>query len=153
MLNVYLKAIFATDGSEYAKRAEARIIELVKSGSISQVVTFHSILHKLVAQSSPTVEFVPIDIYNTLLTDIQNEGLRILNSTKEAFEAEGISIETRLITDSNPEQYIMSSVTEEGFDLVVLGCRGHHSKLKEMFLGTVPTRVLHTSNCDVLVVR
>ncbi|HME54602.1 MAG TPA: universal stress protein [Candidatus Lokiarchaeia archaeon] len=153
VLKMYNKAIFATDGSENAKRAEVKVIDLVKNGSVTQVVAFHSILHKLVTQASPALQYIPPDVYTSLLAEVESAGTVILNETKEAFEAEGVPIETRLITDETPEQYISDAIDSEGFDLVVLGCRGHHSKVKEIFLGTVPTRVLHSSKCDVLVVR
>ncbi len=42
---------------------------------------------------------------------------------------------------------------EENFDLVILGCRGKHSKLKRTFLGTIPDKVINNAPCDVLIVR
>jgi nucleotide-binding universal stress UspA family protein len=150
---MYNKALLATDGSEYARRAEARAIELVKTGSIAQIVAFHSISHANLSSIQPAIQYIPDDVYSSILAEMDAEGQNILDATKEAFEAESIPIETRLIEDIDPARYISEAVESEGFDLVVLGSRGHHSKVSEVFLGTVPTRVLHANKCDVLVVR
>ena len=42
---------------------------------------------------------------------------------------------------------------EEGFDLVVIGTKGIHSKLRQILLGSVAQRVVKNAPCDVLVVR
>ena len=42
---------------------------------------------------------------------------------------------------------------EENFDLVVLGAKGHHSKIKEILLGTVLTKVVKCVQCDILIVK
>jgi nucleotide-binding universal stress UspA family protein len=63
------------------------------------------------------------------------------------------SVETRLIEDLSPSEYITKIVNEENFDLVVIGSKGHHSKIKEIFLGTVSSHVLKNASCDVLIVR
>ncbi|HME50714.1 MAG TPA: universal stress protein [Candidatus Lokiarchaeia archaeon] len=160
---MYNKVILATDGSENAIRAEARLIELAKNGSIAQIVVFHSILHKLETQISISsneanymlgpMEGISSELYTSMRTELENAGQAILDEAKRAFDAEKIPVETRLITNFSPEQYISTMIEEEGFDLIVLGCRGNHSRMKEMFLGTVPTRVLHATLCDVLIVR
>jgi nucleotide-binding universal stress UspA family protein len=160
---MYNKAIVAIDGSENAKRAVTKAIELVKCGSISEVVVFHSIMHKIAAQIPPaaaeantnpaTTDEIPAEFYPTLMTALQTAGETILDEAKETFDAENVPVEARLITDLTPEDYIFDMTDKEGFDLVVLGCSGHHSRVVEAFLGTVPTRVLHASKSDVLVVH
>jgi nucleotide-binding universal stress UspA family protein len=152
VITMYNKALIATDGSEYAKRAEARVIEFVKEGSVRQVVAFHSISHANLTSLQPALQYMPDDVYATILTEMDAEGQSILDETKAAFQAENIEIETRLIEDIDPVRYVSEVVECEGFDLVVVGRRGHHSKLSEVFLGTVPTRLLHITKCDVLVV-
>ncbi len=63
------------------------------------------------------------------------------------------SVETRLIEDLSPDEYISKVVEKENFDLVVIGSKGHHSKIKELFLGTVSTQVTKNAPCDVVIVR
>nr|MDO8108838.1 universal stress protein [Candidatus Sigynarchaeota archaeon] len=150
---MYEKVLFATDGSENAKRAEQRVIELAKSGNIIKTVVFHSILHQLIAQATPQQDIIPADIYQKILQEVEAYGRSILANSKEVFKSAGITVDTRLISDKSPEQYAIEAVKKEGFDIIVVGCKGHHSKIKEIVLGTVPTRILHGSRCDVLVVR
>ena len=72
---------------------------------------------------------------------------------EDSFTKEGLAVETRLIEDDAPEVYIRRIVEEENFDLVVLGSKGHHSKLKEILLGTVSKNVVRSAPCDVLIVK
>ena len=80
-------------------------------------------------------------------------GKKILDDTKDIFAKANKAIETRLIKDEDPEDYIMRIVEEEDFDLVALGSKGEHSRLKEIFMGSIAQKVLNDASCDVLVVR
>ncbi len=42
---------------------------------------------------------------------------------------------------------------EENFDLIVLGSKGEHSKLEQIFSGTIAQKVVNDVPCDVLIVR
>lgn len=91
--------------------------------------------------------------YAKILAEYEKVGKIILEETKKMFEAEKLAVETRLIRDKSPGDYIIKVVKDEGFDLVVLGCKGHHSKLREVFIGTVAEKSLNRAACDVLIVR
>ena len=69
------------------------------------------------------------------------------------FDEAKMPVETHLIEDEDPEDYIERMVREEGFDLVVIGTKGIHSKLRQVILGTVATRVIKHVPCDVLIIR
>ena len=71
---------------------------------------------------------------------------------EDIFKKAGVPIETRLINDIKPEKYAIEKAKEENFDLIVLGSRGHHSKLS-MVLGTVANLVVNNAVCDVLIIR
>jgi nucleotide-binding universal stress UspA family protein len=68
------------------------------------------------------------------------------------FEEAGAPIDTRVIFDKEPDDYIKEQVKEEEFDLVILGCKGEHSTIKRV-IGTVPEKVLNDVACDVLIAR
>ncbi len=89
----------------------------------------------------------------TMRFDNRKRGTELLDNTKKLFETENASIETRLILDEAPEEYIKKVVKDEGFDLVVLGCKGDHSKLKRTLIGTIPEKVLNEVPCDLLIIR
>ena len=69
------------------------------------------------------------------------------------FEKENLPIETRLIENKTPEEYISKITDDEEFDLIALGCKGEHSKLEELFIGTVANYTLNKVDSDLLIVR
>jgi len=82
-----------------------------------------------------------------------NEGKKILSDVENLFKGADLTIETRLIEDVHPEDFIKDMVEKEEFNLVVLGNRGKHKSIRRAVLGSVPTKVMNSVLCDVLVVR
>ena len=91
--------------------------------------------------------------YEDLERESRKAGNDLLENTKKVFDNEQISVEIRLIEDEHPGPYIKKVVEKENFDLIVLGRKGHHSKLREILLGSVATKVLNSASCDVLIVQ
>ena len=154
---MYSKILVALDNSDDAKRAAEKAIEIGKSSN-SEVVLFHSIKHSL-RNVLPAVT-IPVGLPATQMLGYDElkeakifEGKTLLDETKKMFERENIVAESRLIVSENPEDYITRVVEEEGFDLVVLGCKGEHSFAKRVLMGTVPQIALNRASCDVLIVR
>lgn len=85
--------------------------------------------------------------------EYEEQGKAILNTAAEILKNQNIPFDSRLIKEIEPEDYIIDVCKEEKIDLVVLGCKGDHSKLKRVFLGTVATKVLNEAPCDVFIVR
>jgi len=94
----------------------------------------------------------PVD-YKKIQEEYELHGKKILEKTNKLFGENNIDIETRLITDEKPEDYIEKVVEKENIDLVVLGSKGEHSKLEQIFSGTIAQKVLNDVPCDVLIVR
>lgn len=114
---------------------------------------FHSINHhKLPRKINPHREF-PVEVINNIEELSKEAGIDLLKETEKFFDKSISSVESRLIEDLNPQEYISKIVKEENFDLVIIGSKGHHSKAKEIFLGTVSTHVSKNTPCDVLIVR
>ncbi|TFG01857.1 MAG: universal stress protein [Promethearchaeota archaeon] len=146
------------DGSDDAKRAAEKVLELLQPDTVTKVVAFHSVEHSLAAHLAvPITMGAPNSQLRMSPDRIRQEyrmiGEKILKRTKDTFKKAGKLIETRLIEDEDPEDYIMRVIDEENFDLIALGSKGDHSKLKEMFLGSIAQKVLNDADCDVLVVR
>jgi nucleotide-binding universal stress UspA family protein len=121
----------------------------------SEVVVFHSVIHHL-SEINPTFT-LPSSAMNAVSFVIHEsyveEGRDILKKVENIFKEANQTVETRLIFDIMPEDYIKKMVEEEKFDLILLGCKGDHSKLKRTFLGTIPDKVINEAPCDVLIVR
>jgi nucleotide-binding universal stress UspA family protein len=111
------------------------VIEIQK-GYEGEIITFHSILHR----KSDT-------------KDINGHGKKVFTKVEGLFEEANLSIETRLILDQNPEDYIQNVVEKEKINLVVLGYSGKHGILKRRLLGSIPTEVMNKVLCDVLIVK
>jgi len=137
-------------------RAVSKISEIINPKT--KVVLFNAIEHHFIETiafsqatlSGMTTQLIP---QSKVLQIKKQKGIELLNRAKERLDKLPISVETRVIEDEKPEEYILRVVKEENFDLVVLGCKGKHSKLKRVVLGTVPTEILNKVSCDVLIVR
>ncbi|MFX1373088.1 MAG: universal stress protein [Promethearchaeota archaeon] len=151
---LYNKILVGVDESEDAMETVNKALEF-KERKDSEVIIFHSFIHDL-AEISPSFSLVRISNPSVSLIiheDNVNQGKNILKKVEKIFKKVGKEIRTRLIFDIPSEDYILKGVSEENFDLVILGCKGKHSKLKRVFLGTKPNKVINNANCDVLIVR
>ena len=149
---MYKKILLATDGSPHANNAAEKAVKFQKIWD-SKVVIIHSIRDNRV----PSELYQNIDNlyskYSKIEDVYQEAGERLLSKTKKMFGEAQSSVETRLIQEEPPEDYIKRVVEEENFDLVILGSRGQHSKVKKVFLGTVSSKVSTNASCDVLIVK
>ena len=154
MNKMFKKILLGVDRSENSMKAVDKVIEIQKEAG-SEVVLFHSFLHHI-SELRPSfgVNSVPdTSLSYELHNDIVREGTKLLDDIKKKFESKGLKVETRRIFDFGPEYYIEERVKEEGFDLVVLGCGGKHSKLRRTFVGTVPEYVINHVDVDVLIAK
>jgi len=168
------------DNSDDAFRAAKRTVEIVKNQNFKEknlqnikqenntsdsespeIIAFHSTNHRklfekiaIYVPSSFGVSYSipPVD-YKKIQEEYELHGKKILEKTNKLFGENNIDIETRLITDEKPEDYIEKVVEKENIDLVVLGSKGEHSKLEQIFSGTIAQKVLNDVPCDVLIVR
>ena len=153
------------DDSEVAFNAAKKILDLFSIETdtkeyIPEIVAFHSIEHHKFPKYMPIMVpsgfggryMVPAVDYRKIQEEYRKHGEEILEKTKQMFEEKNIKIETRLIDDEKPEDYIKNTVEEENFDLVALGNTGEHSKLGEFLLGTVTQEVVKAAPCDILVI-
>ena len=151
---MYKKILIGIDNSEHALKAIDKVIELQKKDN-SEVVLFHSILHKLY-DIKPAFG-VNFDAAGNFMYEIHEDRIKasqkLMKEVEDKFKKAGLTVETRLTYDIGPQYYIEKQVEKEGFDLVVLGCQGEHSKLRRTILGTVPEYVLNHVDTDVLVIK
>jgi nucleotide-binding universal stress UspA family protein len=62
-------------------------------------------------------------------------------------------VEYRLETLKGPAEYAENYAKEHDVDVIVLGCTGHHSRARKVFVGTVAGHVMNNAPCNVLLVR
>lgn len=157
---MYNKILLAIDGSDDALRAAKSAIEIKKKFN-SEVTMFHSVEHHMLPsvlkltvplQGMYTYEIPPVD-YEQIRDEYKKQGEAVLKKAETLFKEENLDVEARLVEEIKPAKYIKNHVEKEDFDLVILGCKGKHSKVKQLVLGTVATKVLNEAPCDVLVIR
>ena len=149
---VYNKILLAIDGSSHAENAAKKTVELQKIWN-SKILIIHSVKDKRTAKEL----YANVDVLYrkyTIIEDVYiDAGTDLLKRTKRMFGKNQDSVEYRLIKNETPSKYILRVVKEENIDLVVLGSRGIHSKIKKTFLGTVSTNVAKEVDCDILIVK
>ncbi len=151
-MKLYKKILLATDGSEHANNAAKKAVEFQKIWD-SEVVVIHSIKdNRIPSELYPNIDVLYAK-YSSLEEVYKDAGTKLLNKTKRMFGDRQSSVETRLIEKEAPEDYIRRIVEEEKFDLVVLGSRGQHSKVKKALLGSVSSKVSRNAPCDVLIIK
>jgi nucleotide-binding universal stress UspA family protein len=157
---VFNKILLAVDRSDDAYRAVEKVIELQKKYG-SEVVIFHSTEHKMIPNefilsvpyNNEYSYTLPMTDYYNIRDEYIRSGKNLLKEVEERFKKEQLKVETRLIEDKEPANYIIGITKKEKFDLVVLGCKGEHSKLRPVLLGTVAQKVLNEAHSDVYIVR
>ncbi len=149
---IYKKILIGTDGSHDANNAVEHAAEFQKEWK-SKIVIFHSINHhKLPVTINPNKTFPQEVIENIEELSIE-AGKELLKKSEKVFDKSISPVETRLIEDLSPEDYILETVKKENFDLVLLGSKGHHSRVKHIFQGTISAHILRDIPCDVLFVK
>lgn len=150
---MYKKILLCIDGSEDAHRALNKVVEFYKTWKC-EIVAFHSSKHHKVIPAFTVYGQIPssVESYEAIREDYNKLGKLIIKETKQIFKDAGVPIEARLINNQKPEKYAVERVKDEKFDLVVLGRKGHHSKLG-LILGTVANYVVNNAECDVLIIR
>jgi nucleotide-binding universal stress UspA family protein len=159
------------DNSDDSFRAAKRTVELLedqkleeaksKKSNLSEIIVFHSTEHRKLSEKialyipssfGTTYTIPPVD-YRKLQKEYELHGEKILKKAERLFDKHNIDVETRLITDEKPEDYIEKAIEEEEVDLVVLGSKGEHSKLEQLFTGGIAQKVVNDVPCDILIVR
>ncbi|MBY8989539.1 MAG: universal stress protein [Candidatus Lokiarchaeota archaeon] len=153
---MYKKILLAIDGSSNSERALRKVIELQKNGN-SKVVMIHSIKY------SKNLLLPPIGLASgygsyyisepEILEESKRESEKLLFSMQELFKKENLPVETRVILDEHPEDYIKRIVKQEHFDLVVIGTKGIHSKRNQLIIGSIAQKVVKHVVCDILIIR
>lgn len=157
---MYKKILVGIDDSEDSYRAAKRVSELAKSNT--KVILFHAVDLSLAEKIPPVAVTVPGTgapvVPPTTTTEVKAakiaKGKQLLENAKEGYFKETLApVELRVIEDEGPKDYLDHIVDEEDIDLVALGCKGEHSKLKRVLLGTIATHALNKLDSDVLIVR
>lgn len=161
---MYKKILVGVDASEISTKALQVAAELSKEFG-AELHVFHAIVHHYEApvypnQTVPT--FNPMRLGPKIDKEALHEyykeaGRAVIEQAKSVIEsldyAPELIVDYHLELEISPEDFAIGFANDYNFDLIVIGCRGHHSRLKTGLLGTVATKIVNEATCEVLIVR
>ena len=138
-----MKALLATDGSEYSYRA-AKFLTNLNLSSDDEITVFH------VITGAPFTDNPPAD-HSALLQIKQDIASEIIRTTIDRLK----SLKTKtnsLLADGYPGQGIIDTAEKIDADMIVMGAKGLKG-MKRIFIGSVARFVAINSSKPVLVVK
>ena len=134
-----MKILVAYDGSEAAGHALTRAGEIALRGNEVTVISVVPL------QASGPRSAGPI-----ISGDVEEHGRELQEAVAKLKEA-GVEAKT-IEAVGHPAESIVDEAERGGFNLIVVGHRGHHG-VARFLLGSTALRVVTHAHCDVLVVR
>jgi nucleotide-binding universal stress UspA family protein len=92
-----------------------------------------------------------IELTEKLINRMESNAQNLLSGYKKDMEDKGLDVKIR-IENGNASDIILTIAEDEGYDLIVVGCRGH-GNVKRFILGSVSEKVSRHAHCPVLIVR
>jgi len=141
---LFTKILVPVDGSDNSYRAlDAALILSEKLGS--NITVLH------VMEEVPITHIESQKLLSELLENYKKENQDILSKCTEIARKKGVTINTILL-QGNPASKILDFSKKEKYDIVIMGSRGL-GKFKELILGSVSSKIVHHSSCEVLLIR
>ena len=134
--------LLAVDGSEYSHRA----IEYAKS-----LTELYGANLWLVHVFSNTSDLLGYEDFEKLYAKRKSAGQAVLDSAKKILGSTTFKVHEELLEGSEAEA-ILSTAENNQVDLIVMGTRGFGA-VKGLLVGSVSRKVIHLSNCPVMVVH
>jgi nucleotide-binding universal stress UspA family protein len=138
---MFRNILVAVDGSTSSNDALTVAIDLAQKYNAS-ICLVHAFLHVSDLLGAPH--------YEQLLEARSETGAAILESARTQV-GDLVPVETQLI-EGPPAPAILRVAEEDGFDLVVMGSRGH-GQIAGLLLGSVSNIVAQRANCPVMIVH
>jgi len=140
------KIVLGYDGSENARRALDRTIELARSSDAELVIVYYVDIKPL--ETFAAKRFL-VDIKSKMVEDAMN---LVSDASQRAKQVGVKNIRTSVLQDGDPADAILSAALTNSADLIVVGRRGIRG-IERFLLGSVSSRVVDHATCDVLVVK
>lgn len=138
-----MKILVAHDGSEQSNKAlkKAADLALLSKGSV------------VVLSVVPDLCMMEIsdDDCKKMYKLMTEESEKRLNALKDELSKKGVEMETE-VKFGNAAEVIVKTSSDKKADMIVVGTQGRHGAGK-LLLGSVSSKVVSNSACDVLVVK
>lgn len=144
------KILLASDGSENSLRAARVLGQFVADRPEVEVTVLYVAhvprdLYMMDIYGNKVIPEIPLDVM------MRRAAEPVLAQTIAALGLPEAQVRSE-VQVGEPAEEIVDLAKMEGFDLIVVGSRGL-GPVKEILMGSVSQRVLHTAPCPVLVVR
>lgn len=139
------RILVGADGSEHSQRALQLALKLARAQGASLTVA-----HVLSDRPVPPEASVLPEYMQLIETNRREAGERVLRDAKSLVADQGVDVDT-LLLDGPDARALTQAADDLDALMIVLGSRGHGA-LSRMLLGSVSTKVVHTSHRPVLVV-
>jgi nucleotide-binding universal stress UspA family protein len=134
-----MKILVAYDGSEAAGHAVERAGQIALRGGEVTVISVVPLQASGPRSAGPVIS-----------GDVEEHG-RELDEAVAKLKVMGLEAQ-RIEAVGHVAESIVDEAERGGFELIVVGSRGHHG-VARFLLGSTSTRVVTHAHCDVLVVR
>ena len=136
--------VVGTDGSPNAEAAVRRATEIAKGGG--------AVLHLVSAYpDDPTYSETISSSAKRDPINLREVAESVLTRMERNIESEGVEVITHA-REGDPADVILDVAEEQDADLIVVGARGA-TGLKRFLLGSVPGKLSHYANRDLMIVR
>lgn len=133
------RIIVGFDGSEHARKALARAVEIANGATVA-----------VVSAAGPQILLRGQGLSPEDPADAEAR-TQALAEAREYLDGKGVNA-VYVEGHGHPADVIVQEAQESNADLVIVGTRGHNAA-QRVVMGSVSTTVVHNAPCDVLVVR
>jgi nucleotide-binding universal stress UspA family protein len=145
MTKVFGRIIVPVDGSEVAKKAAKKALELAKSTD-TEVLALHVVNIPGVYDLYAYPTEIP---YHPLHELLRKEARSYLDEIEKLGKEMGVKVLTKHV-DGHPTEEIIKEAKED--DLIVIGSKGK-TALDRLLLGSVAENVARHASCPVMIVK
>nr|MDO8083807.1 universal stress protein [Candidatus Sigynarchaeum springense] len=161
---MYKKILVGVDGSEHGAKALREAVKLAQTFK-AELHVFHAIRHHYYMPVFPlgfNLPYPAISFSDQFTEEKMQQmygesGKQIIEQARQQVETMKIPLEGKVIynleINLSPGDFVKSYAKENGIDLVIVGCEGHHSRARTAITGTVAMNIVNDAPCPVLVVR
>jgi nucleotide-binding universal stress UspA family protein len=148
------KILLAYDGSENAKRALGRAIELSKGSDTElSIVIYVNLVGFETIASKKLMALAPKKLMEEFREEVVQDAENLVAEASRLAKKAGVKdVRTFVLRDGDPADAILFAATKHAPDLIIVGRRGI-SGIERFLLGGVSSRVVNHAKCDVLVVK
>lgn len=143
-----IKAIFATDGSEYSLFAAENVSRYIdKSRSAITVLNVTYPISEII----PADSYIYVDIVR-LMEDTRNAAKRIIEETTDILAPSGINIVNNYHIDGDAASSIIEESEKNFSNLIIMGSHGK-TGITKWLMGSVSSKVFEYAPIPVLIIK